>query len=133
MNATASGVMITENPFEPGELGAIFINAKRGLGIRVVEGRKVAEQLLYRSDPESIQLLTRSTDDAMLSFDDKGGVKEIQIERGRLVLTDENARKLARAGQLVEEYFAGKPQDIEWLFVGEALYIVQSRPYIRGD
>jgi rifampicin phosphotransferase len=133
MNAAASGVMITENPFEPSELGAIFINAKRGLGIRVVEGRKVAEQLLYRSDPESIQLLTRSTDDAMLSFDANGGVKEIQIEPGRLVLTDEKARRLARAGQLIEDYFGGKPQDIEWLFVDDTLYIVQSRPYIRGD
>jgi rifampicin phosphotransferase len=133
MNATASGVMITENPFEPSELGAIFINAKRGLGIRVVEGRKVAEQLLYRKEPESIQLLTRSNDDAMLSFDENGGVKEIQIEPGRLVLTDEKARKLARAGQIIEDYFGGKPQDIEWLFIDETLYIVQSRPYIRGD
>ncbi len=138
MDATASGVMITENPFERSRLelaanDAIFINAKRGLGMRVVEGRKVAEQLLYRANPESIQLLTRSTDDAMLSFDDKGGLREVQIEAGRLVLTDEKARRLARAGQMIEVYFGGKPQDIEWLFIGDALYIVQSRPYIRGN
>ncbi len=133
MDATTSGVMITENPFEPAELGAIFINAKRGLGIRVVEGRKVAEQLLYRSDPESTQLLTRSADDTMLSFDANGGVREVQIEAGRLVLTDEKARRLARAGQEIEDYFGGKAQDIEWLFIDKALYIVQSRPYIRGD
>jgi rifampicin phosphotransferase len=133
MNAEASGVMITENPFDPAEIGAVFINAKRGLGIRVVEGRRVAEQLLYRSNPESIQLLTRSTDDAMLSFDTDGGVREVEIEPGRVVLTDARARRLARAGQRVAEVFDGSPQDIEWLLIGDAIHIVQSRPYLRGN
>ena len=133
INADAAGVMITENPFDPSEDGAVFINAKRGLGIRVVEGRKVAEQLLYRSYPESIQILTRSTDDVMLSFDEDGGVKEVAVEPGRLVLTDEKARRLARIGKVIARYFGNKPQDIEWLFVGEQLYIVQSRPYLSGD
>jgi rifampicin phosphotransferase len=133
MNADAAGVMITENPFEPSEYGAIFINAKRGLGIRVVEGRKVAEQLLYRPDPESIQVLTRSTDDTKLIFDASGGVREQPVEPGRAVLTDAIARRLAKVGALIEHMFAGKPQDIEWLIIGEAIYVVQSRPYLRGN
>lgn len=133
MNADASGVMITENPFDPQEPGVVFINAKRGLGIRVVEGRRVAEQLLYRADPEAIQVLTRSTDDAMLSFDAGGGVREIAVEPGRVVLTDERARRLARAGQRVASLFRGRPQDIEWLVIGDTIHIVQSRPYLRGN
>lgn len=133
MNAEASGVMITENPFDPAEPDAVFINAKRGLGIRVVEGRRVAEQLLYRSDPEAIQLLTRSTDDAMLTFDANGGVREVAVEAGRVVLTDERARRLAKAGQQVARIFGSKPQDIEWLLIGDAIHIVQSRPYLRGN
>lgn len=133
MNAEASGVMITENPFDPAEQDAVFINAKRGLGIRVVEGRRVAEQLLYRSDPEAIQLLTRSTDDAMLTFDANGGVREVAVEPGRVVLTDERARRLARAGQQVARIFGSKPQDIEWLLIGDRIHIVQSRPYLRGN
>jgi hypothetical protein len=133
MNAEASGVMITENPFDPAEPDAVFINAKRGLGIRVVEGRRVAEQLLHRSDPEAIQLLTRSTDDAMLTFDANGGVREVAVEAGRVVLTDERARRLAKAGQRVARIFGSKPQDIEWLLIGDAIHIVQSRPYLRGN
>jgi len=133
MNAEASGVMITENPFDPAEPDAVFINAKRGLGIRVVEGRRVAEQLLYRSDPEAIQLLTRSTDDAMLTFDANGGVREVAVEAGRVVLTDKRARRLAKAGQQVARIFGSKPQDIEWLLIGDAIHIVQSRPYLRGN
>ena len=133
MNAEASGVMITENPFDPSEWGTVFINAKRGLGIRVVEGRRVAEQLLYRSDPESIQVLTRSTDDAMLSFDAGGGVREVAIEPGRMVLTDARAKRLAKVGRRVAIMFGNRPQDIEWLMIGETIYIVQSRPYLRGN
>ncbi|MGB7656372.1 MAG: PEP/pyruvate-binding domain-containing protein [Novosphingobium sp.] len=133
MNSESSGVMITENPFDPGEWGTVFINAKRGLGIRVVEGRRVAEQLLFRPDPESIQVLTRSTDDAMLSFDEAGGVREVAIEPGRMVLTDARAKRLARVGRRIAIIFGNKPQDIEWLIIGETIYIVQSRPYLRGN
>lgn len=133
MNSESSGVMVTENPFDPGEWGAVFINAKRGLGIRVVEGRRVAEQLLFRTDPEAIQVLTRSTDDAMLSFDAAGGVREVAIEPGRTVLTDARARRLARVGRRIALMFGNRPQDIEWLMIGETIYIVQSRPYLRGS
>ncbi len=133
MNADAAGVMITENPFEPSEQGAVFINAKRGLGIRVVEGRRVAEQLIYRPDPESIQVLTRSTDDAKLIFDENGGVREVPAESGRLVLTDAMARRLAYVSLTIERIFDGKPQDIEWLTIGDTIYIVQSRPYLTGN
>jgi rifampicin phosphotransferase len=133
MNAEASGVMITQNPFNPIDPGAVFINAKRGLGMRVVEGRRVAEQLIYRAEPEAVQLLTRSTDDAMLSFDENGGVKELPVEPGHTVLTDDLARKLGQAGLAVERMFGGDPQDIEWLVVGGAIFIVQSRPYLSGE
>ena len=133
MNSESSGVMITENPFDPREWGTVFINAKRGLGIRVVEGRRVAEQLLFRPDPESIQVLTRSTDDAMLNFDAAGGVREVAIEPGRMVLTDARAKRLAKVGRRIAIIFGNTPQDIEWLMIGETIYIVQSRPYLRGN
>lgn len=134
MDATAAGVMITENPFDPDDPDAVFINAKRGLGIRVVEGKRVAEQLIFRRNfGESIQVLTRSTDDAMLSFDEGGGVKESPVEPGRAVLTDDIAARLARVGQRIARGFGGKAQDIEWLIVGDQIHIVQTRPYFRGD
>jgi rifampicin phosphotransferase len=133
MNADAAGVMITENPFDANDSGAIFINAKKGLGIRVVEGRKVAEQLLYRPDFQSIQVLTRSTDDVMLSFDKDGGVREVAVEPGRSVLTDKLAKRLAQVGQTIHRYFDYAPQDIEWVTIGDKIFIVQSRPYLRGN
>ena len=133
MNSEASGVMITENPFESEEPDAVFINAKRGLGMRVVEGKRVAEQLIYHGQTDgSLQVLTRSSDDTMLSFDEHGGVKEIKIEEGRFVLTDALALRLAKAGLAIDAWLGGGAQDIEWLTIGDKLYIVQARPYLRG-
>jgi rifampicin phosphotransferase len=133
INADAAGVMITENPFDNSEKETVYINAKRGLGMRVVEGRKIAEQLLYRAQPESIQILTHSTDDAMLTFDEKGGVREIAVAPGHSVLTDALARRLARIGKKITRNFGGRAQDIEWVTLGDTIYIVQSRPYLRGN
>ncbi len=136
VNADAAGVMITTNPFDKEDTNAIYLNAKRGLGIRVVEGRKVAEQLIYHfpTHPlgETIKVLTRSDDDAMLKFDENGGVKELQIETNRAVLTDDLIKRLSRAAQQIKQYFGGREQDIEWVTVGKQIYIVQARPYVRA-
>ena len=133
INADSAGVAITTDPFDRADRQAIYINAKRGLGIKVVEGRRVPEQVLYRARTNAIRVLTRSDEDTMLGFDDRGGVKEIQIEEHRAVLTDEMVRRLGRAAARIKRVFGGRDQDIEWLYQGGKLYIVQSRPYIEGS
>ena len=133
IDADSAGVAITADPFDPSNRGAVYLNAKRGLGIKVVEGRRVAEQVLYRPRSRTIQVLTRSDEDSMLVFDDKGGVKEVEIERRRAVLTDSMVRRLATAAMAIKRTFRGRDQDIEWVFRSGQLYIVQSRPYVRAN
>ena len=41
-------------------------------------------------------------------------------------------RRLARAAALIKGVFRGREQDIEWVYMGGQLYIVQSRPYVQG-
>jgi hypothetical protein len=52
INSESSGVMITADPFnrrpDPIDRGSIYISAKRGLGMRVVEGQRIAEQVVFR-------------------------------------------------------------------------------------
>ncbi len=132
INADAAGVMITTNPFDAEDKGAIYLNAKRGLGIRVVEGKRVAEQIIYQPRSSAIKVLTRSDDDTMLKFDAQGGVREIKIETNRAVLTNDLIQRLARAAAKIKRTFNGRDQDIEWLTVGKQIYIVQSRPYVRA-
>ncbi len=133
VNADSAGVLITTDPYNDENRGAIYISAKKGLGIKVVEGKKIAEQLIFRPRSNSVRVLTRSDEDSLLTFDERGGVKEIPITGERAVLTDGVVRRLARAATLVKGIFGGKEQDIEWVFMGDRIYIVQSRPYIKGS
>ena len=133
IDAESAGVAITTDPFNRANRGAVYVNAKRGLGIKVVEGRRVPEQLIYSPRSNAIQVLTRSDEDTMLKFDEGGGIREVKIDESRAVLTDPMVRRLARAATQIKRLFAGRDQDIEWLYARGQLYIVQSRPYIEGS
>ncbi len=136
INSESSGVMITADPFnrrpDPIDRGSIYISAKRGLGMKVVEGQRIAEQVVFRPIANSVQVLTRSEEDSLLTFDDHGGIKEIPISGEREVLTDDVVRRLAAAAGKIKQVFHGKDQDIEWAYMKGQIYIVQSRPYISG-
>jgi hypothetical protein len=131
INSESSGVMITTDPFDTENKGAIYISAKRGLGIKVVEGQKIAEQIIFRPRTNAIQVLTRSAEDSLLTFDEKGGVKEVPITDDRLVLTDEVVRRLVRAATSIKRLFGSRDQDIEWAYMKGQIYILQSRPFIQ--
>ncbi len=105
INSESSGVMITTDPFDRDNKGAIYISAKRGLGIKVVEGKKVAEQIIFRERANAVQVLTRSDEDSLLTFDEKGGVKEIAITGERVVLTDDVIRRLVSAATAIKRVF----------------------------
>jgi len=132
INSESSGVMITTDPFDKDNKGAIYISAKRGLGIKVVEGKKVAEQIIFRQRANAVQVLTRSDEDSLLTFDEKGGVKEVAITGERVVLTDDVIRRLVTAATLIKRVFGSRDQDIEWAYMKGQIYIVQSRPFISG-
>src|SRR5258706_14809371 len=136
INSESSGVMITADPFNRESTienqGSIYISAKRGLGMKVVEGQRIAEQVVYRPIANAVQVLTRSEEDSLLIFDEHGGIKEIPISGEREVLTDQVVRRLAAAAENIKRIFHGKDQDIEWAYMKGQIYIVQSRPYIPG-
>lgn len=132
INSESSGVMITADPYDRDNKGAIYISAKRGLGIKVVEGQKIAEQIVFRPRSQAVRVLTRSAEDSLLTFDERGGVKEVPITGERVVLTDNVVRRLAAAAAGIKRVFGGKDQDIEWAYMRGQIYIVQSRAYIAG-
>ncbi|MGI8836566.1 MAG: PEP/pyruvate-binding domain-containing protein [Pyrinomonadaceae bacterium] len=132
INSESSGVMITTDPFNKENRGAVYISAKRGLGIKVVEGKKMAEQVIFQPRANAIQVLTRSDEDSLLTFDPQGGVKEISITGERIVLTDAVVRRLVNAATAIKRVFGSRDQDIEWAYLNGQIYIVQSRPFIAG-
>ena len=133
INSESSGVMISTDPFDSENRAAIYISAKRGLGIKVVEGQRIAEQIIFRPRTNAIQVLTRSAEDSLLTFDEKGGVKEVPIEGNRVVLTDDVIRRLVRAAIEIKRVFGNREQDIEWAYMKGQIYIVQARPFVPGS
>lgn len=132
VNMSSSGVLITKDPFDKENKRAVYISAKRGLGIKVVDGRKIAEQILFSKKSNAVQVLTRSGEDTLLTFDANGGVKEVPIYGSRNVLTDLKVRRLANVGLKIKALFGNKvDQDIEWGYRAGRIYILQARPFIE--
>jgi len=131
IDSTNAGVMITRDPFDAGHPHVTYISAKRGIGIRVVEGQRVAEQVMYSSWSKAIQVLSRSAEETSLQLDKEGGVKEVPVEAGRNVLTDELVVRLANVGAAVKRTFNAVDQDIEWATVGDKIVLLQARPYVE--
>lgn len=125
----SSGVMITRDPFDANRKHITYISAKRGLGIRVVEGKRQAEQVMYSNWSKAVQVLSRSAEDTQLVVQAGGGVREVPITGSRQVLTDALIARLAKLGVTTKQALGGVDQDIEWAVVGDEILILQSRPY----
>lgn len=131
IDSVNSGVMITRDPFDAHHDHVTYISAKRGIGIRVVEGQRQAEQVMYSSWSKAIQVISRSADDTALQLDKAGGVKEVPQEIGRAVLTDALVLRLASAGEAVKRIFNAVDQDIEWATADGRIVLLQARPYVE--
>lgn len=128
--ATAAGVLLTTDIWghQPNNF---TINAKWGLGMRVVEGQKMPEQVIYDTVNQGVRIISRADERSMLVFSAEGGVQEKAIPIGQPILTEARARKIGEAAQLVVAAFsADSALDIEWVLEGEKVWIVQARPYV---
>jgi hypothetical protein len=134
VDATAAGVLVTAHPTDPNDSRTFTINAKSGLGIRVVDGKKVPEIVLFNTHNRGLRVLSRSDEDTRLVFRADGGVQEVpNLEKGAPVLTDKRVARIADAAAKVRALFPkDHPLDIEWVLRGEDVFIVQSRPFMGG-
>lgn len=132
VNATAAGVLVTKDLWDPTDDHGFTINAKWGLGERVVQGQKSPEQVIFDPTNDGTKIISRSDDPIRLVFDDKGGTKEIPVDPSAgVILTEERAKKLCTMVQSFIPLFThGHPLDVEWVLEGEDFWIVQARPYV---
>lgn len=133
VNMDNGGVLITKDPFDKENKGAVYIAATRGHNLQIPENKIIPEQILFTPESNSVQVLTRSNQETQVRFDANGGLKEIPISTERKVLTDTTARHLVKAAVAIKKLFGGeKEQDIEWGYMQGRIYILQSRPYIEN-
>src|SRR5580704_9749881 len=132
VNASAAGVLVTKNLFDTTDEHGFTIDAKWGLGMRVVEGQKVPEQIIFDPTNDGTKIISRTDDPVMLKFDEHGGIKELPVPPGAGVILDETrAKKLCTMVQKFQPVFtAGVPLDVEWVLEGEDVWIVQARPFV---
>jgi hypothetical protein len=131
VNATSAGVLVTKNLYDLSDNHTFTINAKRGLGLSVVSGTTVPEQVLYDIRYPGARVMTRSEDATMLVFDAQGGIKEVPTGAEEPVLSEVRARELSLvAAKLVKVFPRSGPLDIEWVLEDNKVWIVQARPFI---
>ncbi len=123
----ASGILFTADPITSNRKVS-SIDASFGLGEALVSGRVNADNYKVRNG-KIIEKKISTKKLAIHALKD-GGTKEEAIEperQNRPALTDDQILQLERMGRRIEEHF-GYPQDIEWCWIDDAFYIVQSRP-----
>ena len=99
--------------------------------MKVVEGQKVPEQIIFDATNDGTRILSRSDDTTMLVFDPAGGLKEIPVPASEIILTEARAKRLVTAvQQFIPLFPAGVPLDVEWVLEGETMWIVQARPFV---
>ncbi|MBM4321088.1 MAG: hypothetical protein FJ125_14330 [Deltaproteobacteria bacterium] len=131
--ADGAGVLITKDLTGQSSEPTITINAKRGLGLRVVDGQTLPEQILYARGSGRLQVTSRSTDDVALVLAPGGGVVEQRSTPGAVVLDEPLVRALDRAAAKVERLFpASGPLDLEWVVSAGRVLLVQVRPYVEA-
>jgi pyruvate,water dikinase len=127
VQAEASGVMFTANPLT-GMRTEIIIDATLGLGEALVGG--LVEPDHYVIDIMNPRILSKrlGAKATVIRGEAGGGVITEKSESAdRQALPDQQILALAELGQRVANTY-DFPQDIEWAWAGQQLYLLQSRP-----
>jgi hypothetical protein len=131
VDSASAGVLITRDPFDATHRDVVYVSAKRGIGIKVVEGKRVAEQSMWASRSGAVRRLTRSAEDTELKLSRDGGVTEQALPAATDVLSDDAVRRLGRVGLQLEALLGGA-QDVEWAIDPQGRVVVlQARPFVE--
>ncbi len=128
VQSEVSGVMFTVDPIT-GDKDKIIIEAAWGLGELIVSGQVTPDH--YEIKKGSFGILAKSiVGQSKQLVRSNQGNKLIPVSRPfqkSQKLSDEAIMELARIGVKIEKHYFF-PQDIEWAFKKNTLYIVQTRP-----
>ena len=125
-----AGVLFTANPLN-GKRDEMLINASYGLGESVVSGQITPDSYRVSLSAESL-IVEENVGDKETRIDQQasGGTRVTPVsipDRERLCLNPSQLKELAGLGEKVQKHYE-TPQDIEWAFVGEKLFLLQTRP-----
>lgn len=127
VSSETSGVMFTANPLT-GLLSESVIDATFGLGEALVLGQVEPDHFVVDSASGAIRSLSLGAKKTTTRPKTGGGVENLPGLNGEeQTLSGGQVQELVAAGQKIQKEY-GCPQDIEWAFAGNQLFILQSRP-----
>ncbi|MYD97021.1 MAG: hypothetical protein F4X98_06500 [Gammaproteobacteria bacterium] len=129
VNADVSGILFTANP-ATGQRDELVVNSSYGLGPPVVAGQ--VDPDTYVVDRQALAA-TSTTIGAkarrLIAAGNGTRADSVAAERrNESSLTEDQLGRLASTALAVERLFDDVPQDIEWSYVGDELWLLQSRP-----
>ena len=122
-----SGVAFSRDPVEPG--ATVVVEALAGGADQVVSGQVTPEQ--YRLEVDDAQLSEVSPSDlaqleaAPAAASENGGTS---LDSAANPIPPALIQQVAQLARHLELRYHGIPQDIEWSFDGETLWLLQARP-----
>ena len=129
VHSQISGVAFSRNPLDPTDRNRLVIDSLYGQGEGLVGGLLDADH--YMIDREKLtfecDLAHKST--AMVGYP-KGGLKEESVPQNRQdqpSLSPIQVKEVARLAIDLEDHLT-EPQDIEWAYEDNQLYLLQTRP-----
>ena len=130
VESEVSGILFTANP-STGERSEIVVNARFGLGVSVVGGLVTPDTFIVDRQSKTLKLAEigskeQETVSSGLEGTTLRGVDEDRQSEASLDHTQ--IEQLVTQSLKIEATFDNVPQDIEWAFKGNDLYILQSRP-----
>lgn len=130
VHSQASGVLLTANPIS-GLRSQIVIDATLGLGEALVSGQVEPDQYIVNTPGQApaIRSKTLGAKELAIHSQPGGGTTTVQVQASQQqALSDAAILELASLGLRVQAEYQGVPQDIEWAWADEKLYLLQSRP-----
>ncbi|MDR0901095.1 MAG: phosphoenolpyruvate synthase [Methanobrevibacter sp.] len=128
-----AGVMFTVNP-STGENIAL-IEGSWGLGEAVVSGSVTPDTYYVNKEDNTIQEVIINDKKVMFKKLPNGETEQIEVPkslRKKRVLSDDELIELTEMGKRIQKHYDA-PQDTEWAFHDNKLYMLQSRPITTLD
>lgn len=128
VDADVAGVLFTVDPAR-GRRDRMVVEAVFGLGEAVVSGQVTPDQYSLARDGR-VKRVRVAVQPYRVVRAPEGGVRDEPLdeaEGSRQKLDEDRLFRLATVGRDLEERL-GTPQDIEWAFEGDELFVLQARP-----
>jgi pyruvate,water dikinase len=126
VDSDVSGVLFTANPLT-GRRNEMVIEATFGLGEALVSGQVEPDRYVVDRQGHILERRMGQKESLVRSKAGGGTKRQASASPSAQALPDEAIGTLAQLGHRIAQSM-GSPQDIEWAWAGDSLYVLQSRP-----